>query len=133
MPDLSTIFARALQEYLETLADESALPLRRKRDLLLSFAELRYKIRGGSHCAVCNTPVRHWVPVLVERNDGQAVRYPCLCTRCLEAEKAVSRRVVLRIGEASIEYTPSGREYKFGATPHPDLKPMKKARRAAAG
>lgn len=133
MSDLSPIYARALQEYLETLADESALPLRRKRDLLLSYAELRYKIGGGSHCAVCNTPVRHIVPVRVERWDGLETRYPCLCTRCLEAERAVSRRVVLRIGEASIEYAASGREYKFEAAPHPELKPMRKARRATAG
>jgi len=133
MPDLSRIYARALQEYLETLAEGGALPRRRKRDLLLSYAELRYKIAGGSRCAVCNAPVRHIVPVFVECKDGTEARYPCLCTRCLEAEKAVARRVVQRIGEASIEYVASGRDYKFAATPHPDLKPMKKARRAAAG
>lgn len=133
MPDLSSVFARALQEYLETLAQEGTMPARRKRDLLLSYAELRYKIEGGSHCAICNAPVRHLVPVVAERVEGEKMRYPCLCTRCLEAEKAVSRRVVLSIGEASIEYSASGRQYKVDAAPHPDLKPMKKVRRAAAG
>ena len=132
MGDLSRMHARALQEYLETLADVDQLPSRRKRNLLLSYAELRYKFRGGSRCAVCSAPVRYVIPVSVERGDGYALRYPCLCTRCLEAEKAVSKRVVLRIGEAAIEYLTAGRDYKIPISPHPNLKPMRKARRAAA-
>jgi len=133
MADLSRLYARALQEYLEALADADELPSRRQRRLLLSYAELQYKLRGGSRCAVCNTPVRHIVPVSVERGDGIKVAYPCLCTRCLEAEKAVSKRVVLRIGEAVVEHTANGRDYKIQATPHPELRPMRKVRRAAAG
>ena len=132
MPDLFRIYARALQEYLEALAQSEDLPTRRKRNLLLSYAELQYKLRGGSRCAVCNTPVRHVVPVLVERGNGMEVRYSCLCTRCLEAEKAVSRKVVLRIGQAVVEYVASGRDYKIEAAPHPQLKPMRRAKRAAA-
>jgi len=136
MADLSAIYARALDEYLEVLAEGGDIPARRKRNLLLSYAELRYKLRGGSRCAVCNAPVRHIVPVFVERKNGTELKYSCLCTRCLEAEKAVARRVVLRIGEATIEYVASGRDYKFEMAPHPELKPMKmmkKVRRAAAG
>lgn len=133
MPDLSAIYARALQEYLQTLADGEELPTRRKRNLLMSYAELQYKLHGGSRCAMCNTPVRHVLPVLAERTNGREIRYPCLCTRCLEAEKAVSKRVVLRIGEAIVEYVSSGRDYKMEAASHPDLRPIKKARRAAAG
>lgn len=133
MADPSRMYARALQEYLEILADVDQLPSRRKRNLLLAYAELRYKLKGGSRCAVCNAPVRYVVPVRVERADAAQLRYPCLCTRCLEAEKAVSKRVVLRIGEASIEYLTAGRDYKISSTPHPQLRPMRKARRAAAG
>ena len=133
MADLGTIYARALQEYLESLAHDDDVPTRRKRNLLVSFAELQYKLRGGSHCAVCNTPVRHVIPVMVERTDNSEVRYPCLCTRCLEAERIESKRVVLRIGEATVEYVGAGRDYKIGAAPHPELKPMRKVRRAAAG
>lgn len=132
MPDLSAIYARAWQEYLEALAEREDLPSRRRRTLLRSYAELQYKLRGGSRCAVCNTPVRHVVPVYVERGNGVQIRYPCLCTRCLEAEKAVAKKVVQRIGEASIEHLPSGRDFKFEVVPHPPLKPMKKVRRAAA-
>jgi hypothetical protein len=133
MPDLSRIYARALQEYLEALADGDEVPARRKRNLLLSFAELRYKVHGGSRCSMCTTPVRHVVPVLVERGNGTEIRHSCLCTRCLEAEKAVSKRVVLRIGEATVEYVSLGREYKMEAGWQPQLKPMKRVKRAAAG
>jgi hypothetical protein len=133
MPDLSAIYARALQEYLEALASGEDVPTRRKRKLLLSYAELRYKLHGGSRCAMCTTPVRHVVPVLVERANGMEIRHSCLCTRCLEAERAVSKRVVLRIGEAAVEYVGSGRHYKLEAASYPPMKPMKKVKRAAAG
>lgn len=132
MGDLTRMYERALQEYLEALAEGETLPTRRQRNLLVSYAELLYKVRGGSRCAMCNTPVRHVVPVTVERGDGSTATYPCLCTRCLEAEKAVSLRVVLRIGEATVEHLTNGRDYKMGSTPQPQLKPMRKARRAAA-
>jgi hypothetical protein len=73
------------------------------------------------------------VPVFVERGDDTKVAYPCLCTRCLEAEKAVSKRVVLRIGQAVVEHSAGGRDYKIEATPHPQLRPMRRVKRAAAG
>jgi len=133
MADLGKIYARALQEYLESLAHDEGVPTRHKRNLLMSFAELQYKLRGGSHCAVCNTPVRHVIPVMAERTNGSEVRYPCLCTRCLEAERIESKRVVLKIGDAMVEYVGAGRDYKIGAAPHPELRPMKKVKRAAAG
>jgi hypothetical protein len=132
MADLSRMYARALQEYLEALAEGEEVPSRRQRTLLLSYAELQYKVRGGSRCAVCHTPVRYVVPASVERGDGSRLTYPCLCTRCLEAEKAVSMRVTLRIGEAVIEHVANGRDYKIQSTPHPQLRPMKKVRRAVA-
>lgn len=133
MADLGRIYARALQEYLESLAQDEDVPARRKRNLLASYAELQYKLRGGGHCAVCNTPVRHVIPAMAEHADGSEVRYPCLCTRCLEAEKIESKRVVLKIGEAIVEYVNAGRDYKITAAPHPELRPMKKVKRAAAG
>ena len=132
MADLGKIYARALQEYLESLTQDEDVPTRRKRNLLTAFAELQYTLRGGSHCAMCNTPVRHVIPVTAERADGSETRYPCLCTRCLEAERAESKRLVLKIGEATVEYVGAGRDYKI-AGPHPELKPMRKVKRAAAG
>jgi hypothetical protein len=137
MPDLACIYARALQEYLETLATADDLLTRRKRNLLLAYAELQFKLHGGSRCAMCSTPVRHVIPVFVERFNGVQLRHTCLCTRCLEAEKAVSKRVVLKIGEASVEYVGFGRDYKIEA--HPSMMPMKmkpkmkQVKRAAAG
>jgi bacterioferritin-associated ferredoxin len=96
--------ARALQEYLEAIAEEHEMPSRRNRQLLLSYAELQFKLRGGSQCAVCRASVRHVLPVKVERLDGQEVDYSCLCTRCIEAEKSVARKVILKIGEATVEH-----------------------------
>lgn len=68
-------------------------------------AELEYQLRGGSVCSMCETAVRHIIPVLVDRYDGSRVQYRCLCRRCLEAEKAVSMMVTLRLGEACVIYT----------------------------
>jgi hypothetical protein len=107
---LCPIYVRAFQEYLEALTDEDELPSRRKRQLLLSFAEFQFKLRGGGICAVCRASVRHVLPVEVERQNGTLVNYPCLCTRCIEAEKAVSRKLTLRLGNASIVHVAPGRE-----------------------
>ncbi len=95
----------ALAEYFETLAAaEDLLPEVRQRQLLLAFAELCFKLRGGSHCAQCHAHVRHVVPVIVERN-GALVQYACLCTRCIESERATAQKVTLRIGQAAIEFS----------------------------
>jgi hypothetical protein len=99
-----------LQEYLEALADEDELPSRRERRLLMSYAEFRFKMHGGGKCAVCRASVRHVLPVKVERLNGTMLEYPCLCTRCMEAEKPVSRRISMAIGQARIEWVARGQE-----------------------
>jgi len=97
---------RALQEYFQSLAESAGEPLPTKtQNLLMARAELEYQLRGGSVCSMCETAVRHIIPVLVERHDGTRVQYRCLCRRCLEAEKAVSLMVTLRLGEACVIYT----------------------------
>jgi len=97
---------RALQQYLATLAGGSEQKESvRQANLLFSFAELKFKIGGGGKCAVCRAHVRHVLPVEVERDSGAVTNYECLCTRCLVAEKVLARRVTLRIGSATIEYT----------------------------
>jgi hypothetical protein len=98
------ISVRALQEYLESLADEDDPPLRRRRRLLIAYAEFLFRMRGGGKCAVCRASVRHVLPVSVERLNGTLADFSCLCTRCIEAEKAVSRMVVLQIGRAAVVY-----------------------------
>ncbi len=110
MPPLCPIYVRALQEYLEALADEDELPARRQRRLLLSYAEFHFKMRGGGKCAVCRASVRHVLPVKVERRNGTMLQYPCLCTRCIEAEKPVSRRISMQVGQARMEWVSRGYE-----------------------
>ncbi len=95
-----------LQDYLATLAEGSGEKGSvRQANLLFSFAELKYRMSGGGKCGVCRAHVRHVLPVEVEHDDGKLVQFPCLCTRCLVAEKASARRVTLKIGNASVHYT----------------------------
>jgi hypothetical protein len=118
MSHLCPIYVRAFQEYLEALADSDDVVPRRQRRLLMSYAEFLFKLRGGSKCAVCRMSVRHVLPVKVERRNGMQLEYACLCTRCIEAEKAVARRIVLELGQARIEHASHTREYNIHTTPH---------------
>ena len=95
-----------LQDYFESLAETGGHPTKKLEKVLISYAELQFRINGGGHCAVCRAAVRHVVPVRVERNDGSTTSFECLCTRCLEAERALSKRVVLTVGKAMLVYTP---------------------------
>ena len=100
-----SVSERALQEYFQVLAETADLPLPEKtRKLMMARAELEYQKRGGGDCSVCDTAVRHVIPVLVERSDGTRVQHRCLCHRCLEAEKVVSTTVTVRLGEACVIY-----------------------------
>lgn len=97
--------AKVLQEYLEALAEcASIAPAQRMEKLLLSYAELQYRRNGGSKCAACKTSVRHVVTVRAEREPGVVLEYACLCARCLQAERMLSRRVVLSLGQAQVAY-----------------------------
>lgn len=113
---------RALQEYFQSLAESADLPLPKKaQNLLMARAELEYQLRGGSVCSMCETAVRHIIPVLVERYDGTRMQHRCLCRRCLEAEKAVSMMVTQRLGEACVIYSnepeEAMRQITFSAAP----------------
>ncbi len=92
-------FQRALQEYLAELDRNRGLEApEHKRRMLKAYAELRYRVYGGDHCAVCRTHVRHVMTVTSWREDGFVAEYRCLCTRCLEGEKASCGRVALSLG-----------------------------------
>ena len=94
-----------LQEYLEALAESARLaPSEAHKLLLLSFAELQFRVRGGSHCVLCGTHVRHVLPVEARQKDGLVFRYSCLCQRCLAGEVAQADAVVSRVGSAVIEH-----------------------------
>lgn len=85
---------RILQEYLQSLAEEQEKPSpERAKKVLISYAEFRFRVSGGSQCPLCRASVRHVLPVSVLRRNGEKVTYPCLCTRCLEAERADAKSV----------------------------------------
>src|SRR5881394_1611288 len=112
---------RFLQEYLEVLAGAQAYQVSNLRnwDLLRSYAELQYKLNGGGHCSMCRAHVRHVIPAHVEKPDGSATDYSCLCTRCFEGERAMCERLTLQLGEARVEYRP--RDYSKRALSVTDL------------
>ena len=94
-----------LQEFLESLADTNGHPDKRVAKVLNSYAELRFRLDGGGKCTVCGASVRHTIPVKAEHEDGTVSSFTCLCTRCLEAERAVSARVTLTVGRAMLVYS----------------------------
>ena len=95
-----------LQEYFESLAETGGQPKKRMEKILGSYAEVQYRINGGGHCSVCRAAVRHVLPVRVEHADGSVAAFECLCTRCLQAERVLSKRVTLTVGKAVLVYTP---------------------------
>ena len=100
--------AKFLQDYLEMLVDARAFQVSNLRNwtLIQCYAELQFKLNGGSKCQVCRAHVRHVVPVHAEKEDGTAQDFSCLCTRCFEAERATSKAVSMKMGDASVKYTP---------------------------
>jgi hypothetical protein len=100
--------AKFFQEYLETLAAAQSFQVSNVRNwnLLRCYAELHFKLNGGAKCAVCRAHVRHVIPATAERPDGTRLEYSCLCTRCFEGERAMSKVLTMGIGEAQVEYRP---------------------------
>ena len=107
MNDQRHVPAWFFEEYLALIANanESLDPEERVRLLIFHHAELNYQLSGGGRCSLCNAAVRHMILVTIEKNGRQS-RHNCLCTRCLEGERAVSDRVVLSLGRAAVEYKP---------------------------
>ena len=93
-----------VQDYLESLADTNVQPSKRVKKVLTSYAELRFRLNGGGKCNVCGASVRHIIPVKSEHIDGSTAEFACLCTRCMEAERAISERVTLTVGKAALVY-----------------------------
>lgn len=113
-PKKKPVPAKFLQDYLETLVQAQSFQVSNLRNwtLIQCYAELQFKLNGGSKCPVCRAHVRHIVPVRAEKADGTAQEFTCLCTRCFEAERATSKVVIMKMGDAVVTYFP--REY--GAT-----------------
>lgn len=100
-----TVPFKALQDYLEVLAEPDEKPTDKEWKLLTSYAELLYKLNGGGRCSLCGAAVRHVLPATAEHDDGTVKEYHCLCTRCLQAERAVSDRLTLKVGRATLDYS----------------------------
>jgi hypothetical protein len=113
-PKKRPIPAKFLQDYLETLVDAQSFHVSNLRNwtLIQCYAELQFKLNGGSKCPVCRAHVRHIVPVRAEKEDGTLKEFKCLCTRCFEAERATSKVVIMRMGDAIVKYAPR----VYGAT-----------------
>ena len=112
--------AAILQEYLTELAKILALPESRHKsiEILRAYAELRYRLVGGGHCAVCGTHVRHVLPITAERFDGETKEFDCMCTRCFEGERSVARRISVRAGNSCIDFRSD--EPSHEGEPHPE-------------
>src|SRR5437764_1277718 len=134
MDHIKRIPARFLQEYLETIAHAQAFQVSNLRNwnLLSCYAELQYKLNGGSKCSICRSTVRHVVPVFVQRLDGHEDSYGCLCTRCFEGERAQSTSIRLKIGEAEVAYAPHTYGHHSGVATKYDLSGVR-ARAAGVG
>src|SRR5262249_46115561 len=99
-----------LEQYLALVSNSDGLEMKERMDqAIVQRAELNYRLHGGGRCALCHSSVRHVVGVTIERN-GCSIPYSCLCTRCLEGERAISERTVLRLGRACLELTPRQHE-----------------------
>jgi hypothetical protein len=123
--------ASFLQEYLETMvsAQEFHVSNLRNWTLIQCYAELQYKLNGGMKCPMCKAHVRHVVPVRTEREDGTITEHPCLCTRCFEGERAVSKVVTLHLGAAEVQHFP--RTYGQKTSQAPTTKNTKPKRRTS--
>src|SRR4051812_45375988 len=103
--------AEFLQDYLQAIVDAQLFKVSNVRNwnLIQCYAELQFRLNGGTKCPICRAHVRHIVPTQVHKPDGSSKEYTCLCTRCFEAERAQSKCVTMHMGGAKVTYYP--REY----------------------
>lgn len=92
------------QEFLATIAGAQDLSAENQRYVLNSYAEVKYRMRGGARCPLCRVHVRYVMPIYAVHFDGRERSYPCLCTRCFEGEKGLSSKMVVRMGATSLIY-----------------------------
>jgi bacterioferritin-associated ferredoxin len=98
-----------VEEYLAVLfGSEDMDSEERQREAMEHHAELNFRLNGGSKCGICRSHVRHVVQITV-RKGRDIQNYRCLCTRCLEGERAAADMVALSLGRAVITYQPRGR------------------------
>ena len=106
MAAVYNISSRVIEDYFAVLAAVAAGAVdefERNRELMQSYAEFKYRVVGGSHCAICNAHVRHVLQTIILRRDGEVREFACLCTRCVEGEKSQAERMFQQIGENRVE------------------------------
>jgi hypothetical protein len=76
---------------------EQALPqdAKERRNLLLNYLDHQYRLCGSHRCEECNATVRYSMRVVSFASNGEINEYAVLCRRCIEAEKAFSKRTVV--------------------------------------
>jgi hypothetical protein len=109
----TTLLPGALQEFLEAIAVAPVNEADRDWHLIRCYAELQYQLNGGSKCAICRAHVRHVIPVLSVRDEGEMHNFACLCQRCFLAERALSQFTVMQIGQARVEFRQPRMEYEL--------------------
>ncbi|MEO6120498.1 MAG: hypothetical protein ABIP12_07405 [Terriglobales bacterium] len=91
---------------------EDLLPKREahRQEVLLAIAEIDHRLRGNAKCVGCNAPVRAVMRTVSVDDFGQTREFACLCRRCLEAEKAYSRKVTSYVAGVVFDETANGKE-----------------------
>lgn len=103
----TNVTERILQEYLQALAEDTEPGPEQAKRMLTSYAEFRFRVAGGGQCPLCRASVRHVLAVSVLRRSGEKVTFPCLCTRCLEAERDGAESIEIGLGD--IKWVVNGR------------------------
>jgi hypothetical protein len=95
-----------LELYFAFLSDSKEMaPDVRERQAIDNHAELMFRVEGGARCSLCKSHVRHVVQVTIHKH-GIVETHRCLCTRCIEGERAMADEIVFTLGKASVTLGP---------------------------
>lgn len=74
---------------------DKALPQdpKERRNFLLNYLDHQYRLCGSRRCEECHATVRYTMRVVSIAADGETREFSVLCRRCIEAEKAFSKKV----------------------------------------
>jgi hypothetical protein len=76
---------------------DKALPQdpKERKDFLLNYLDHQYRLCGSRRCEECNATVRYAMRVVSVAENNDTRDYTVLCRRCIEAEKAFSKKVLV--------------------------------------
>ena len=64
-----------------------------RQQFLLNYLDHQFRLCGSRRCEECNATVRYAMRVVSFAADGEVREAAVLCRRCIEAEKAFSKKV----------------------------------------